>query len=131
MTIEIPFQLKRGLIYIHTSVRHAGNIIETDNCIFDTGSAGTTFDADRMATIGLALTDESKIRRLAAVGGYQRVFTRSVDELHLGGMILSDIEIEIGDLTSTFNIDGIIGTDIIQRFDWELNFSRKILVLKC
>ena len=99
MSIEIPFQLERGLIYIHVSIPHAGKALDMSRCIFDTGSAGTTFDADKMAGIGLTLSPDSKIRRLTTAGGYQRVFTRDIEELHLGKKVLSDIEIEIGDTT--------------------------------
>lgn len=101
-----------------------------NNCVFDTGSAGTTFDTDQVIKIGIKSTLESKLKRLATAGGYQTVFTCRLDELALGNKTLSKIEIEVGNLHSKFGIDGIIGTDLMQGFDWEILFSQnKIRIL--
>jgi len=125
--INLPFILRRGLIYIPITIQHKGRDLALQNCIFDTGAAGTTFDVDQVASIGLTFVPESKIKRLATIGGYQRVFTRVVDSLRIGEESLTACEIEIGDLNSQFKIDAIIGTDVICRFNWQLDFAQHIL----
>ncbi len=124
---KIQFQFKHGLIFIPVTLTHQSQSIILQNCIFDTGAAGTTFDADLMAGIGLVPSPTSKIRRLATIGGYEHVFTNRVDELIIGEVVLSKVEVEIGDLTSKFNIQGIIGTDFIRLFNWELDFKMNYL----
>lgn len=126
---EIPFRFQRGLLSMPIEIVHGGFSSSLSGCILDTGSAGTTFDTDRMAGLGIKSTPESKLRRLVAVGGHQTVFTRRVDTILLGGLPLHDIEIEVGNLNSKFGIEGIIGTDLMRRFDWEIRFSDMTLEL--
>lgn len=37
------------------------------------------------------------------------------------------MNIEVGNLHSKFDIQGIIGTDLIQQLDWEILFGKKII----
>lgn len=126
---NIPFQLHHGLLFISVNLVHGNRGIVLNNCIFDTGAAGTTFDADAVAPIGIVPSPASRIRRLATIGGYERVFTHSLDRLSIGDALLKHIEIEVGDLTSKFTIDGIIGTDVIQKFNWAMDFTANRLIL--
>ncbi len=128
---EIPFQFRNGLLYLPVTLIANGNTLTMDNCIFDTGSAGTVFDTDIVAKIGIQSTPNSKLKRLMTVGGGQTVFISCVDELKLNDEILLNAEIEVGNLHSKFGIEGIIGTDLIQKLDWEIRFSdRKIRLIK-
>lgn len=43
---------------------------------------------------------------------------------------MEKVEIEVGSLHSKFGVQGIIGTDVMQHFDWEMRFSDKKLVSK-
>lgn len=97
---KIPFHLTHGLIFIPITLAYQGHTLTLHNCIFDTGAAGTTFDADLVAPIGIIPSPTSKIRRLATIGGYERVFTHTADQLLLGNAVVKNIEIEVGDLTS-------------------------------
>lgn len=124
---NISFQLRHGLVFIPVALAYGGCTILLQNCIFDTGAAGTTFDSELVAPIGIVPSPSSKIRRLATIGGYERVFTHHLDRLAIGEAVVEQIEIEVGDLTSKFVIDGIIGIDVIQRFNWMMNFVSNIL----
>ncbi len=124
---KIPFHFNHGLLYVPIRLIHETQTLTLQNCIFDTGSAGTTFDADLVTAIGLKLLPESKVKRLSTIGGYQRVFTRVVNELKIGNQSIINFEVEIGDLTSKFKIDGIIGTDIIRKFNWKIDFDNQCL----
>lgn len=121
---EISFRLFKGLLYIPVTITNKGQKLLLNNCIFDTGSAGTTFDTDEAAKTGIQSTLESKLKRLVTVGGYQTVFTHCVETLLLGDKMLHKIEVEIGNLHSKFGIEGIIGTDLMRLFDWEIVFSQ-------
>lgn len=120
---EIPFRLKHGLLYISVTLLNNEKKLTLDNCIFDTGSGGTVFDTDEVAIIGIQATPDSQLKRLVAVGGPQTVFVSSVNQLVLGKESLSEIKIEVGNLHSKFGIQGIIGTDVMEHFDWEMRFT--------
>ncbi len=115
-------------MFIPITIVYQGHAAVLKNCIFDTGAAGSTFDADLVAPIGIVASPASKIRRLATIGGYERVFTHAADQLSIGDAMVEQIEIEVGDLTSKFEIDGIIGVDVIQKFNWVLDFKSQCLI---
>lgn len=121
---EISFQFREGLLYLPVTLVANGNMLTIDNCIFDTGSAGTVFDTDVVAQIGIQSKPDSKLKRLMTVGGGQTVFMSMVDKLIFGDEVLPSIEIEVGNLHSKFGIEGIIGTDLMQKLDWEILFSQ-------
>ncbi|MDO8526777.1 MAG: retropepsin-like aspartic protease [Deltaproteobacteria bacterium] len=127
---EISFQFYRGLLYLPISLVQNGGELILKSCIFDTGSAGTTFDTDEVSKIGIQSTPQSRLKRLVTVGGYQTVFTSNVKKLILGEVVIENIEVEVGNLHSKFGIQGIIGTDLMRRFDWEIRFSDKVIVLR-
>lgn len=127
---EIPFHFSKGLIYIPVTLIHRGQRLLLRDCIFDTGSAGTTFDTDKVAPIGIQSTLESRLKRLVTVGGHQTVFTHQIEKLILGEQTLPNVEIEVGNLHSKFGVEGIIGTNLMRLFDWELLFSKSAIVLR-
>lgn len=128
---EISFQFRRGLLYLPVTLVANDRTFTMDNCIFDTGSAGSVFDTDEVANIGIHSTLESKLKRLMTVGGGQTVFISRVDQLVLGDQPIVNVEIQVGNLHSKFGIQGIIGTDLMQQLDWEIRFSdKKIRLIK-
>jgi len=124
---EIPFRFRSGLMYVSITIVHQGKKLTLDNCIFDTGSGGTVFDTDEVFQLGIKVMPESPLKRLKTVGGYQTVFVSKIDRLIFGKKSLSNIFIEVGNLHSKFGIQGIIGTDTIRNFDWEMQFSNSTL----
>lgn len=126
---DIPFQFRQGLLYIPITLVFRGRSLTLNNCIFDTGSAGTAFDTDEVNKIGIHSEPTSILKRLVTVGGQQTVFISKVDQLVLGDEMLPNIEIEVGNLYSKFGIQGIVGTDLAQKLDWEILFSTKIIRL--
>lgn len=128
--IRIPFRFEHRLIFIEVTLQHNRQSLRLTQCIWDTGSAGTTFDTDMVSKIGLLIEPHDPLRRLVTAGGYQFVFLKDIDQLILGPKVFPQMRIEIGDLASKFHIDGILGTDLISRFDWELRFSTQELVLQ-
>lgn len=127
---EIPFRLKYGLLYLPVTLFHNGKELVMENCIFDTGSGGTVFDIDEVSKIGIHAAPHSSLKRLKTVGGHQTVFVASVNQLQLGHESMSEVKIEVGNLHSQFGVQGIVGTDVMQCFDWEMRFSDKRLVSK-
>lgn len=126
---EIPFHFEYGLLYVTATVVHQEKHLVLDRCIFDTGSGGTVFDTDALATIGIHALPQSRLKRLVTVGGYQTVFVSSVDQLLIGQESLRPADIEVGNLHSRFGVQGILGTDIMRHFDWQLRFSDQILAI--
>ena len=106
----MKFVFKKGLIWISVAVVYEGNRITVENCIFDTGSATTAIDIEQLH-INYAIP--AKIKRLFGVGdGTQDVICQRVETLCIGDAMISDIEIEFGDLKGRLGIGGFIVASI-------------------
>jgi hypothetical protein len=86
-----------------------------DNVLLDTGSAGTIFSADKMASMGVQYEPEDMVHRIRGVGGAEFVFTKRMDRIRLGDLDVNRFEVEIGAMDYGYNIDGIIGVDFLMQ----------------
>lgn len=106
-------RLYEGLPFVSVEVTFRQQTWTFDNCLLDTGSAGTIFSADQLLTIGLVHEPDDEIHRIRGVGGAEFVFTKTVDRLQLGSLIIENFEIEVGGMDYGFAIDGIVGLDFL------------------
>ena len=109
----MKIRIKNGLPYISATLIHRRQRMTLKNILLDTGSAGTIFSTDKVATIGLTYEPEDFVHRIRGVGGSEFVFTKRVDELKVGGLKVSAFELEIGAMNYGFDMDGIIGLDFL------------------
>ncbi|HQV94975.1 MAG TPA: retropepsin-like aspartic protease [Anaerolineales bacterium] len=109
----MKIRIKNGLPYISATLIHRRQRMTLKNILLDTGSAGTIFSTDKVATIGLTYEPEDFVHRIRGVGGSEFVFTKRVDELKVGGLKVSGFELEIGAMNYGFDMDGIIGLDFL------------------
>jgi predicted aspartyl protease len=109
----VKIRIKNGLPYISATLIHRRQRMTLKNILLDTGSAGTIFSTDKVATIGLTYEPEDFVHRIRGVGGSEFVFTKRVDELKVGGLKVSGFELEIGAMNYGFDMDGIIGLDFL------------------
>jgi hypothetical protein len=54
------------------------------------------------------------VRRILGVGGAEFVYTKKVDKLHVGDLIVEDFTIELGAMDYGFEMDGILGLDFLR-----------------
>ena len=109
----MKIRIKNGLPYVSATLIHRRQRMTLKNILLDTGSAGTIFSTDKVATIGLTYEPEDFVHRIRGVGGSEFVFTKRVDELKVGGLKVSGFELEIGAMNYGFDMDGIIGLDFL------------------
>jgi hypothetical protein len=98
--------------------------VTLQNTLLDTGSTGTVFAADKLLTIGLEYAPEDKVRRIRGVGGAEFVFTKQIDWLVVGDLETQDFEIEVGAMDYGFDIDGIIGIDMLTKVGAVIDLHR-------
>lgn len=110
----MKIRIKNGLPYISATLKHRRQHVTLKNVLLDTGSAGTIFSTDKVATIGLTYEPEDFVHRIRGVGGSEFVFTKQVNELQVGGLKVSGFELEVGAMNYGFDMDGIIGLDFLQ-----------------
>jgi hypothetical protein len=120
----MKIRLRGGLPYVMVSITHHGEQLTLENVLLDTGSVGTIFPTDRVLEIGLQYEADDTVHRIRGVGGAEFVFTKEVDCLSVGGLQVSDLEIEVGAMDYGFEIDGIIGMDFLTKVGAVLDLAK-------
>jgi hypothetical protein len=85
---------------------------------------GSAFSADRLIAIGLSFSLEDNIRRICGVGGSEFVFTKRIEKLVLGDFEIPKVDIEVGAMDYGFEIDGIVGMDILTNIGAVIDLSK-------
>jgi hypothetical protein len=107
--------LRDGLLVVDLSVTYRLRDVLIPDVVIDTGSARTVMSADWLAKVGLVPEPYDTLYTVRGIGGAEVVFARQVDQLHIGPVSLADIEIEVGGLDYGFELNGILGVDLLRR----------------
>jgi hypothetical protein len=120
-------RLRHGLPYVSVSLSHLGKQALLKNTLIDTGSTGTVFSIDKVIPLGLQAEPDDPIREIRGVGGTEFVFIKQIDFLSFGDFIVNDFKIEIGAMNYGFDIDGIIGLDVLLQAKVIIDFKQMII----
>lgn len=107
--------LREGLPFISVTLVYHGKKLVLKKVLIDTGSVGSVFSSDKVASIGVVAEPYDPIRQIRGVGGFEFVFVRQIDSLVMGDLEVKDFEVEIGVMDYGFEIEGIIGMDFLTR----------------
>ncbi len=122
--------LQDNLPFVSVTLVHDGRQMEISNVLVDTGSGGTIFAADDVATIGITPQDEDILRHIHGVGGSEVVFMQRVEQLQVGDYAFSDFEIEVGGMDYGFDIHGILGMDFLVAAGARIDLERLTVEFK-
>ena len=120
-------RLRHGLPYVSVSLSHLGKQALLKNTLIDTGSTGTVFSIDKVIPLGLQAEPDDPIREIRGVGGTEFVFIKQIDFLSFGDFIINNFKIEIGAMNYGFDIDGIIGLDVLLQAKVIIDFKQMII----
>ncbi|CCQ60869.1 retropepsin-like aspartic protease [Crocosphaera watsonii] len=90
------------------------------------GDVAISFDAQEL----LNLPTRGESLRGSGITGNSQYMVQNLDRLEIGSIVFSDIEILIGQLPKPFSryqIDGILGGDILKNLTLILNYPEKRL----
>lgn len=108
-------RIQEGLPFVTVTLVYQGEELEVKEVLLDTGSAGTVFSSDKVASIGLVAEPKDPIRRIRGVGGSEFVFIRRIDSLVMDDLEVKDFEVEIGVMDYGFAIEGIVGMNFLAK----------------
>ncbi len=91
--------------------------------LIDTGSGSTVVSADLAKSIGIV----AGIYRISGVGGSVFVYSKTVGSVTIGDMQVKTFDLEIGAMNDGFDLDGIIGLDLLQQLKATLNIEQLLL----
>lgn len=119
------FSWKNGLIWIDISLEYNGINYQIENCIVDTGSAGTAIDIEQ---IEFDYNRPTQIKRLTGIGGTQEVMSQKIKSLHLDDTEVRNVSIEFGNLKNNYGINGFVGTDVLSKFKVTFDFLNQEII---
>lgn len=100
-----------------------GRLLHLQRVLVDTGSGSTVISTDLAETIGVIAEENDMIYRISGVGGSEFVYSKAVDSVQIGDMQTKDFAIEIGAMNYGFNLEGIIGLDLLQQLKAIINVN--------
>lgn len=124
--IEI-LEIIDGLPFVSVSIIHNGMSIETDRVLVDTGSVSSIFKVDLLEKIGIQPESEDIIVSISGIGGSECVYLKKIDSIVLGEIEIKEFTVDLGVMDYGFDIDGIIGMNLLQHINSIINIEKKTI----
>jgi hypothetical protein len=109
----LEIKLENGLSYISVTLSYQGQEMTLEKMLLDTGSMGTLFAIEKVDSIDLLPEYNDRIREIYGIGGREYVFSKTIDYLVSGKLMVENFEVEIGDINYGIEMDGICGLDFL------------------
>ncbi|WP_176447634.1 retropepsin-like aspartic protease [Lentibacillus sp. CBA3610] len=119
--------IEDGLLLTDMELTFNGQLLPLQRVLVDTGSGSTVVSTDLAESIGIVAEENDTIYRISGVGGSGFVYSKIVDSVRIGDMRTEDFALEIGAMNYGFNLEGIIGLDLLQRLKAIINIDELIL----
>lgn len=123
-------QIVDGLLLTDITVQFKGKTLNMNRVLVDTGSGSTVVSASLVEQIGIIPEENDMIYRIKGVGGSEFVYSKTVDSIRLGEYVVRNFPLEVGDMNYGFDLDGIIGLDLLQQIKAIINLDLLTLQYK-
>ncbi len=94
-------------------IGHQQQELELPRVLIDTGSATTLFSMRKLLEIGLTYELEDMISLVRGVGGSKTVFEKTLQEIQVGSLVVSNFKVQVGDMDYGIDLHGILGLDFL------------------
>lgn len=115
--------IEDGLLLTDMELTFKGQLLHLQRVLVDTGSGSTVVSTDLAESIGIVAEENDIIYRISGVGGSEFVYSKTVDAIRIGFMHTEDFALEIGAMNYGFDLDGIIGLDLLQQLKAIINID--------
>ncbi|MCP4405216.1 MAG: hypothetical protein GY801_48930 [bacterium] len=119
--------MKDELPFVTISIAYHGERLEIPAVLIDTGSATTILATDIVASIQIVPSRQDILKRIRGVGGIELVFRRDLDYLQIGDCLLPDFTVDIGWMDHGFEMNGILGMDVLTRAGAIIDLQQKTI----
>lgn len=129
--VKSRMKKKYNLPFTHMVIWNNGKSMFLENMLVDTGSASTILKLDKVDEIGLIATENDSFGSISGIGGKELIFYKTVEAVEVNGIRVNKFEVDIGHMNyGDFQIDGIIGMDLLQRLKAKIDTEEMILTCK-
>lgn len=120
-------RIDNDLLLVDMEITFNEKSLHLQRVLVDTGSGSTVISTDLAESIGIVAEENDMIYRISGVGGSEFVYSKTVDLVKVGEMQTADFALEIGAMNYGFDLDGIIGLDLLQRLKAIINIDELTL----
>lgn len=121
--------IKDGLLLTDMVLTFRGQSLLLNLVLVDTGSGSTVVSIDMAESIGIVAEENDMIYRISGVGGSEFVYSKKIDSVKIGEREAVNFSLEIGAMNYGFDLEGIIGLDLLQQIKAIININQ--LTLEC
>ncbi|GAE94792.1 hypothetical protein JCM21714_3982 [Gracilibacillus boraciitolerans JCM 21714] len=115
--------IEEGLLLTDMELTFKGKLLHLQRVLIDTGSGNTVVSTDLAELIGIVAEENDMIYRITGVGGSEFVYSKTVDSVRIGVMQTEDFALEVGAMNYGFDLDDIIGLDLLQQLKVIINID--------
>ena len=126
----MKFKWYKGLPFIAITLDVEGVEIEFDNALIDTGSSSSLFNIDKLLDKGLGAMQTDIIVEMVGIGGTEHVFQREINAVKIAMCHIANPTVQFGEMDYGFEIDGIIGADLLSQICAVIDFGCDSLTVK-
>lgn len=104
--------------------------ITFDNVLIDSGSASSLFNVEKLYENGLGIKNTDVVCNMVGIGGAEQVFQREVKGALIADCHIGKPVVQFGEMDYGFQIDGLLGADILSSMSAVLDFHLETLTGK-
>ena len=116
-----------GLPFTEIELFNGEKRIKLSNVLIDTGSATTILSTEAAIGLGLGPQPDDKINLIRGVGGVEAVYEKNVERIILDTATLKNFKIDVGAMQYGFEINAIVGMDVLKQAKAIVNFYEMTL----
>jgi len=126
--MEIDIYFDGQLIYASLKLTYKGNCKVVDKLVVDTGAAKSFISVDAVEEINVTFEDGDYITTVYGIGGPDNSFQKIIDVIEFGSKKFENYLIDFGAFHGEYDINGLIGLDILRDAGISINLkSMKII----
>jgi len=126
-TLVKKLMIDDRLLLTCMELRFQGKSLLLRRVLVDTGSGSTIVSTDLAESIGFVAEENDMIYRISGIGGSEFVYAKKVDSIQIEDMKADNSLIEFGAMNYGFELDGIIGLDLLQQMKAIINIDKLTL----
>lgn len=114
----INLKFKNSLLFCELDIKINGQLLHLNNVLIDTGSATTLINSDYVSLDG-----SEEFINIYGVGGYEAVLNKHFNTIIINDISINDTIISVGELDYGIDIDMLLGLDLLQKLNANLNIK--------
>ena len=126
----MKFRWQKGLPFITAKLTVEGKVIEIHNALVDSGAASSLFSIENFLNAGLTINSHDIIVEMVGIGGTESVFQRKINEIKIANISVGSPIVQFGTMNYGFEIDGIIGSDILSQARAIIDYDQEAVFFK-